>query len=207
MPGRSIKNMIVSEDFIRHFDACNDYEMREDLKKEFYELKSLLLKNFASFVGYDLQKYRKYTIGCYGDVFTVDEHYAYKEYMNHRCSEPRWASTHRHILERYNLFFTRIVRGKEVKGFKIYNIPTDEYSFKCDSYCKESLNYAELRKQVLDKVGLKKQKRARVVDPEFSLYWLKEYFKENNIKALQIPLEFAEETAGEKFIRLMQEQL
>jgi hypothetical protein len=195
--------MIVSEEFIRHFDACNDYEMREDLKKEFYGLKRLLLKNFASFVGYDLQKYRKYTIGCYGDVFTVDEHYAYKEYMNHRCSEPRWASTHRHILERYELYYCKrntplhpSQEGK--KKFKVYHVPTDEYSFKCDSYCKESLNYAELRKQVLDKVGLKKQKRARVVDPEFSLYWLKEYFKENNIKALQIPMEFAENRVQEQ---------
>lgn len=137
--------------------------------------------DYAAEDGYDLQRWNTVTISSYGDVYEVDETYGNKCYFNHQCSEPRWASTHKHILYRFKLAHK-----------KIYHIPTNEYYFECLKYKKHSDNYFELKQQCINRIGLKHQKKVRKnsPDPIESLRWLINYCREKEIRNPQTRLQF-----------------
>lgn len=190
--------MIFPKEFVRHFDICNDYNFRH--KKLFYLVKNMILKNYSAEDGYDLQKWNTVTISSFGDIYEVDEAYGNKCWMDHECSEPRWASTHKHILQRFKLTYVASANWNKT-SFNIYHTPTPEFYFESlnrdgSIYVKESGNYWELRKQCAGRdgkikcIGLKKQKNVRKnsLDPVESLKWLVEYCKTKSIRNPQLRL-------------------
>ncbi len=186
--------MIVTAEFVKYFDICNDYvtDKYDKPSKEFYEMKNLFLREYCCFDGYDLQVYGKYSIYDHqiGEVCGgLDWKYAAHCHNRGECTEPRLESTHYNILERYEVRFKSIRPGYTES--KIYHIPTNEFKFKTvRGYRKESERFESLERECENTLEGRKYFKVKRKPPKpgEALAWLKQYFEENNIIHKQIEI-------------------
>lgn len=141
----------ITDEFVHHFDVCNQSWFRH--KKLFYKLKTIFLRHFCKFDGYDVQGWNKWRVEIYDSIeYMTDPEYdelckkPYYQAHANECPGADWVSWHEHILERYCL--------KD----KVYHVPNGQYYFSnWQERIDETEQFFEQKEQAKNKLPLLKK--------------------------------------------------
>lgn len=151
--------MVITEEFLKHFDICNQADFR--LKSLFYKIKTTFLTRHGVHSGYDQQFFVKWFCdSCKLTVTNVQmERCSLRRLDSAECTGGVMASRHAHILSRYDL------TTDDGKITKTYHCPTGEFLYEnCfnSSYDKKSRNYDTLNALVSDIVSGTKEPNKKI---------------------------------------------
>lgn len=166
---------VVSEEFVKHFDICNQFSYRH--KEIFYKLKSYFLEKYCEFDGYDLQEfYKLYCFECCGTIHAKKTSKC--TYSDGGCDASEVFSVHKHISSRYKVrfVFSDKTISENLESQKIYHCPTNEFFYSNYRFnsVRKSDNFKELELICQNKITEIKEKNLKptVEKPFESLKWL-----------------------------------
>ena len=159
--------MIFTLEFLHHFNICNRAEFGD--KKQFYALKTQILRRFGRLLRYELQTFEK--DWCYECQCSV----SMRQCSDRHCGgEP--ISLHQHILEVYEA-------KAEDGSLHHYHVPTGEFkytNYAQDRYSKKSAGFDALYQNTVRRTGLKElDKTIPSESARKSLEWLQEWAQEH----------------------------